>query len=606
MQQANHSSGLPKKHLTCFLQIFRIVLVIAAAFGFAVLGAQAANAFSDAWKRDFQNAYDEQFDMGLQLDLARSRAREANEEYLRLSSEYERYRRFDGLDRENLAKAKRKIAQAEEDLRIFDRNPNRAPENAESYVKWHRGQAIRRMLDYGQRDPEIVAAEEETRLIERKREIALEVRANAIAAQDNRDSEQSRIPGLVEAHKAALRRYRGFTSQIIPQDDSDLRALSQRANAIGAAAPQCQGGKCSPEQRKLAHVRLQSLADSEAVLTSLLDHLKNHRRNATAHRNAVYEQLENTLDRKDLLEKLLVAQEAAVGVASDLLDLTSIVDGIRNIDDLFDPQLYKHERIDSALEFLKDFESLTTSIMSNADLIRDANGPLADLQSWASEKVGHDGTPIGPTILDIAPNPADLATLKSHGSDLHSLILDFRRLSEGGPVPGTEGWSDFLKSDRVAGMRASVGQLIGRIAKDYAAAEIAERKQRLDDLIIIISAEAAASESVVEMLLRTAERRAAARQALEAIQHAQDAQAQCTNGCDYPPIEAADLRTLPSIPQELDQYNGISLSSGSALRSLNSRLHALLDSDPQAKELRDQGDVVPSSDGARPSQYDPF
>ena len=270
-----------------------------------------------------------------------------------------------------------------------------------------------------------------------------------------------------------------------PSDDRDLDRLRTDADRLRTeveATLELDRPSLDPD---VAHELLQRLRATEAHLEGLVTALGD----ATAIRDALRVQLGYTQLITDSnlahAQDAVAVQKFLITFSSMLFDLASVLDFLKkeNLAELRDSSGL--EQLDSAYEFLKDFESGANTLveqlgLEGSPLVNDLGGLVPE----ADEFWGND------------PRTA-IGTLKSHASDLAGILDDIR-----------------------AGKKIqakSVGQLIGRVAKSIAEMQMAEREGVIDQLTADQAAEQEVAGAVFEEYGALSEQGFVARDALASV-----------------------------------------------------------------------------------------
>lgn len=279
----------------------------------------------------------------------------------------------------------------------------------------------------------------------------------------------------------------------IPANDRDIDRIIAKIRLFEALARQCSTVECP----KLDCAQAQELQTRlrDARIHMRYAHYWNKRAadsNMEAFKSVAGEsQLASA--RSARIQTILAYQELVVNIASSLLDIASVggnLDEIVNNPKLLDQKSYPEiaEMLDTFYEGMKDAESLHNRL-KEARTDRDFPKPIADLM---------------PALGQLSSD--QMNDLKSTTSDIGSLI---KAAQEQG-----KDWRKILKEGKGA---RSIGQIVGRIAKIYADAEIAERSRLVDSLLNDIAASDVTQATLFKELQRSQTRRNKAEDAYLAL-----------------------------------------------------------------------------------------
>lgn len=533
---------------------------------YSLFSVPLAFALSDVWKRDFRTAYDAQFDAGATLDAARNCVRTERPAVAKLTGDYAKIYKRSGELREQLRVARKHYTEYSEALRIYDESPAKPPTDITMQFKWLAGQRLR---EGAGRKPNGVLAT--PRVIIEARQNIWSIRGNLdrgrdlhkrlMAARAHLAECERQLPEAEQAFANAYAKYKGFIAGIIPENNKDLAALERRSRAIATLGAECGTKPCTAQQCNAARRRLQALIDAEVELHYMLEKLGQMRSRAIDARGSIQQELYANLDRQEDIARIYDAQQWLMNFGSLMLDVSSVMNTLKNADEFLDPEKHSAANLDDLFEFAKDAESAIDALLAEE---RQGNGPLAQAHEAISELAGFSGVQIGPEILGLPPTPADLSTIKSDLSDILNLRQGYRELRG----KQNADWSDF---------KSTLGQLIGRTVKNYGEKNLGETLDRLAEVRNVIDSQFVRLQPASEYLLRIAQRQAAAREALEAIESAQTKQLDClSNGCSETPFEAASLPNYVLRPTSTGAVGPVTLAAGEVLQYLNSRLPDLL------------------------------
>lgn len=270
-----------------------------------------------------------------------------------------------------------------------------------------------------------------------------------------------------------------------PSENLDLEELKADADRLRSAVDETLELDMPSLDPAVARDLLQRLRATEAHLDGLVSGLGD----ATAIRDALRVQLGYTQLITDSnlahAQDAVAVQKTLITFSSMLFDLASVMDLLKkeNLEDLRNSSGL--EQLDSAYEFLKDFESLSNTLsdqlgLDGSPLVNDLGGLMPEADAfWGND-----------------PRTA-IGTLKSHASDLAGIVDEIRA---GKKIPAK-----------------SVGQLIGRVAKSIAEMQMAEREAVIDQLSVDQAAEQEVAGGVFEEYGALTEQGFVARAALESV-----------------------------------------------------------------------------------------
>ena len=584
--------GIPapaRSGLRCrYASLIVAIVTFAAAIG---CGSGPARAQLDEWRQGMKAAYQRQFRAANALDEGRTCVAKQRGIVDRLGRSY----RIEMDDREADLERDRtwreKLREHEAGLALYDSRPNNPPEG-QAALAWLHGEALRKGTPPKSTPYPILEAREALRRLQGQFEQARRIRVELDQARARQAECERSLPALQEAFENALEQYEAYLQSIVPEDDSDierLAALAREATEISRACGEmeCPTVDCADSTR-----RLQGLLDAETHLADMVERLALARADAHKHHKALADQLRENSDRRDTVDTALTVQEGFLALGSALLDLASIVDGIRNVESILSSPKSKADlalKINQLHELAKNAES---GVVTVTNAVRDANdlsGPLADLESWQGRKIGMgDGVDIPgfqlePLPQPFKPVPLGYGTLKSHLTDLVALTGDAKKWSEEGPGP-TGMWKDHWKgSQKALAMRASIGQLVGRVLKEYAQGSVNEMKDRLRELSRSVEAETAVMIPAAEQVRRIEDRHSAATDALYALQEARASQQACAGkACNGTTARAPRMPDFNSTAAAAEAVGGVASGWGEALQYHNAQIPRLSDAMPTA------------------------
>lgn len=356
-----------------------------------------------------------------------------------------------------------------------------------------------------------------------------------------------------------------------PADDSDLQEVLARAQAYLAAA-NCEGMECPVTDCAQAEEAMQALVEMEAYLRAMVYSLELAAGDNMEHFETLAENNISTGERTAELQENLGYQEFFHNLGSMLLDIASIASFAKDMADFSRLEAQSKadliEKIDGAYEALQDLESGIET--------------LAKSQSGEGEAAK----------AELIEGLGDINDVKSHLSDLGSTIKSYaedgdawkKALNESGKL-------DALREMAKSGALANLGQLAGRLLKNYSSGKLREQQERLKELL-----EAADAGDVVQAkafidLQRVQRRRWAAVDALAAVQEAKMPYSSCVTQVCGP-----FTLVRPSIPN-FEQTGGgrTQYSYGAALLWLNEAVRATLPR-MQPASFRDECPEEPDED----------
>lgn len=282
-------------------------------------------------------------------------------------------------------------------------------------------------------------------------------------------------------------------------------------------------------------------------------------------------------------------QRTLINFASALADLASVSDFFENLaKEGFDESLVKN--LDSIYEAAKDGESLINGLEGMAEesghfddyIVKPPEGadintsPINDLTSQADELLGTDSM-------------TQLGTMKSHFSDIVNIIDDY-------------------KSGKPLNAR-TLGQLIIRVGKSYAEADLKERQQQIANLQRDLAAEERvigglhgdlqdANEDKWEAMDRLEAIRAAIRALLESHPEAMGTPEGTVTGTGESSDVVLTTTDCPACQSVVDQINQARVAINASYRriaEIESRQQSLEEKKNRLKNLEDRLDAVDST-----------
>jgi hypothetical protein len=262
----------------------------------------------------------------------------------------------------------------------------------------------------------------------------------------------------------------------IPADDRDIERIIAKIRPFEELARQCNASECPKLDCGAAQDVHNRLRDARIYMRYLYYWNKRAADSQMAHFKSVGGEGILASERAARVQKILAYQEWIVGIGTSLLDIASVMgslDEILNNPKLLENKSYPEiaEMLDTFYEGMKNAESLHNRL-NEARNDRDFPKPVADMI---------------PALKGLSSD--EINDLKSTVSDLGSLMKAAQKHGRD--------WRKILKESKGA---RSIGQIVGRVLKVYAEAEIAERRKLVDSLLNdIIATDAAQSQSFKDL-----------------------------------------------------------------------------------------------------------
>ncbi|QQS39980.1 MAG: hypothetical protein IPM63_11450 [Acidobacteriota bacterium] len=256
----------------------------------------------------------------------------------------------------------------------------------------------------------------------------------------------------------------------LPENNKDLQILLKKARTVQQIAARCADGDCPPlaceTARRLNAEIVAAHYYAKYNYYWLLTAAKTHREVQFAAAESAIRDAE----RKAFIETIVAYQEYFVKISGAMLDLSSAA---ANIDQLLTDR--------AALG-----QMTSSEVIDRLDTIYEAlNGLESAHRTMTQAQRGSTGV----RMFSFDDNSVNAA--KSTASDLKTIVQE--------SIRNGRDWRTALSSSRSV---TAIGQIVGRIAMNYAEREISERKRLADQLAL----EIAASEKVLEAAHRDAAR----------------------------------------------------------------------------------------------------
>jgi len=285
----------------------------------------------------------------------------------------------------------------------------------------------------------------------------------------------------------------------IPENNNDIQQLIDNLKQVSNLESTGYSYKCPEIDCDEAQEYIQILQDTELHLTLIVHWLIKANMGYMDHLESLHEQGLITNDNLAKAQWALGVEEFLHDMGSMLLDISSLSISLKEVvDDPAKLKSYKKkdliDNIDRIYEGGKDFESLNATALES--VLKGQSGHEAQMPKIIGG--------LTPDLLGI--DEETLNDYKSYASDLKTIIEEYY-----------DSGKDLRKAMKGWKGRAAIGQILGRFAKAYSQAEIEERKQHINSLIVNIAKEDATQAGILPDLNKIWARRYKAEDALNNI-----------------------------------------------------------------------------------------